>query len=268
MVDKIGFIKNPLTIIAIFAGIAEISGTIVLPFISDGNQSTYIWFLMWFPSALIVLFFATLNFNHKVLYAPSDYTNEENFFRSLQTATSEERAAKLREEVREIEEESIPDTSEKAASTIPPEQVMKGPRYSVKARYLLAEELILNKLSKELGVEIQRNVRMQSDPPYVFDGLAMSEHKAIAIEIKYFQESRLADRRAQVAINTVHGIAKQLPDSLRSRFTLLLAVAFETITPQEADQFTRKVSDRTGHISFPVQIRIFNLKELEDGIAI
>jgi len=31
MVDKIGPVKNPLTIIAIFAGLAETSGTVVLP---------------------------------------------------------------------------------------------------------------------------------------------------------------------------------------------------------------------------------------------
>lgn len=57
MVEKIGHIKNPLTVIAIFAGIAEISGTIVLPFISEENQATYIWFLMSFPFFLVLVFF-------------------------------------------------------------------------------------------------------------------------------------------------------------------------------------------------------------------
>lgn len=79
MTEKIGLIKNPLTIIAIFAGIAEVSGTIVLPFISQTNQLVFIYFLICFPSLLVILFFTTLNFNNKVLYAPSDYKDEENY---------------------------------------------------------------------------------------------------------------------------------------------------------------------------------------------
>ena len=45
MVEKIGTIKNPLTIIAIFAGIAEVCGTTVLPFISAANQQLFIFFI-------------------------------------------------------------------------------------------------------------------------------------------------------------------------------------------------------------------------------
>lgn len=81
MTEKIGTIKNPLTIIAIFAGIAEVSGTLVLPFIADENQLLFIYFLIIFPSVLIVVFFLTLNFNNKALYAPSDFKNEENYIK-------------------------------------------------------------------------------------------------------------------------------------------------------------------------------------------
>lgn len=81
MTEKIGTIKNPLTIIAIFAGIAEVSGTLVLPFIADENQLLFIYFLIVFPSVLIVVFFLTLNFNNKALYAPSDFKNEENYIK-------------------------------------------------------------------------------------------------------------------------------------------------------------------------------------------
>lgn len=78
MIEKIGHIKNPLTIIAIFAGIAEISGTVVLPFIQERNQTYLLWFHILFPALLLVIFFAMLRFKPKALYAPSDYSNEEN----------------------------------------------------------------------------------------------------------------------------------------------------------------------------------------------
>jgi len=86
--NKVGIVKNPLSVIAIFAGVAEISGTGVLPFVSPVNQELYIWFLMTFPFTLIVLFFATLNWNHKVLYAPSDYKSDYSFLEGVRTSSA------------------------------------------------------------------------------------------------------------------------------------------------------------------------------------
>jgi hypothetical protein len=83
MVEKIGYIKNPLTVISIFAGLTEVFGTVVLPFLNQSYQGIYIWFLMIFPTALVLLFFCTLHFNPKVLYAPSDYRNDESYERVM-----------------------------------------------------------------------------------------------------------------------------------------------------------------------------------------
>lgn len=43
MTEKINSVKNPLTIIAIFAGIAEVSGTVITPFIDKELQGIYIF---------------------------------------------------------------------------------------------------------------------------------------------------------------------------------------------------------------------------------
>ncbi|UQS92401.1 hypothetical protein M5C90_15105 [Pseudomonas chlororaphis subsp. piscium] len=102
MPKDVGHIKNPLTVISIFAGIAEISGTVILPFIEVQNQATYIWFLMLFPPFLVGIFFATLNWNHKALYAPSDYQNEDNFLNPIGKATKIESFVKLEDEVNEL----------------------------------------------------------------------------------------------------------------------------------------------------------------------
>lgn len=76
-------ISNPLTIIAIFAGLAEINGTVVLALVPESLQSIFLWFIILFPSILVSIFFLTLNFNPKVLYAPSDFSNEDNFLKTL-----------------------------------------------------------------------------------------------------------------------------------------------------------------------------------------
>ncbi|CAH6896269.1 conserved hypothetical protein [Vibrio chagasii] len=72
-------IKNPLTIIAVFASIVEISGSIVLPNLEPEIQGLYVWFLMLFPSGLVAAFFVVLWFKNTVLYAPTDYRNDQSF---------------------------------------------------------------------------------------------------------------------------------------------------------------------------------------------
>lgn len=79
-------ITNPLTVIGIFAGIAQVAGTIVLPLVEQELQSVFIWYVMGFPVLLVLLFFATLIFKPKVLYAPSDFTDEQNFMKLYDVA--------------------------------------------------------------------------------------------------------------------------------------------------------------------------------------
>ena len=79
MLEQIKHVSNPLTVIAIFAAIVEVCATAVLPFASPASQQVFLWFLIGFPTLLVILFFLTLNFNHQVLYAPSDYRDDSSF---------------------------------------------------------------------------------------------------------------------------------------------------------------------------------------------
>lgn len=79
MIEKIGHIKNPLTVIAMFAAIAEVSSAVALPMVKESVQGVYVWFLMLFPCLLVSLFFWTLWKKHTVLYAPSDYQSDDSF---------------------------------------------------------------------------------------------------------------------------------------------------------------------------------------------
>jgi hypothetical protein len=74
---------NPVSIIALFAGLSEASAATALPFLDENNRDIYVWFLIVFPCTLTFLFFLTLNFNYKVLYAPSDFSNEKNFLKII-----------------------------------------------------------------------------------------------------------------------------------------------------------------------------------------
>lgn len=264
MVEKIGTIRNPLTIIAIFAAIAEISGTVVLPFIAESNQSTYVWFLMLFPLLLVVLFFATLNFNHRVLYAPSDFKNEENFFKDIRTATPTARAEKVKEEVLEIEAEEVPATAEAvpASSVDSPISYEKIVRQNAQARYFLAEELVLNKLSREFGQHIRRHVQFGRDTSYLYDGVLLSDDRTTAIEVKYFKDIRMIIPRLRMTIERLSTTFEKLPDSMKERFSVIIAIA----TDQASENFPnldKRLPTLLEGTPFQVQIRLFNLEELE-----
>src|SRR5205823_5216643 len=80
-------VSNPLTVIAIFAALSEVASTLALAAVDASLQGTFVWFVMLFPVLLVVLFFLTLNFNPKVLYAPSDFRADENFLNLLKGNT-------------------------------------------------------------------------------------------------------------------------------------------------------------------------------------
>lgn len=113
MIEKISIIRNPLTIIAIFAGIAEVSGTMVLPFVSQLNQAFFIYFLICFPTFLVLLFFLTLNFNNKVLYAPSDYKEEANYVRINKYDKMEQVTKNVKVPLEELKDKRLIELTEK-----------------------------------------------------------------------------------------------------------------------------------------------------------
>ncbi|WP_213938352.1 hypothetical protein [Pseudomonas sp. dw_612] len=79
-------ISNPMTIIAIFAALSETSAAISLPFLDNEERAIYVWFLISFPFYLLFLFFLTLNFNYRSLYAPSDFDKDKYFIKVIDHA--------------------------------------------------------------------------------------------------------------------------------------------------------------------------------------
>lgn len=77
-------ITNPISIIAVFALITETSAAVSLPFLDNEERKIYIWLLISFPFFLSFLFFITLNFNYRSLYAPSDFEDDKNFLKAFE----------------------------------------------------------------------------------------------------------------------------------------------------------------------------------------
>ncbi|WP_347920273.1 hypothetical protein [Paracoccus marcusii] len=213
-------VKNPLTIIAIFASVTEVSGVYVLPNIEPANQTIYIIFLSLFPTLLVGLFFYTLHTNHTVLYAPSDWKDEKNFVHMTQMSREEKLkfvkdklSGSDKENSEPAKEENDPKNKEKEAdkrgsekSEVNSDEVM---------RYMNAEEMAISKLKLETGIYFERDVKftINKSRPIMVDGLGDSGDVKFIVDVKY--------------IKSAGELKKLLPNRINQLKTAAEILAFE-----------------------------------------
>lgn len=277
MIEKIGHIRNPLTVIAIFAAISEVGGTLVLPFLEPESQKLYLWFLMGFPILLVLVFFITLNWNHRVLYAPSDYKDENNFLRMLSYATEEERIQKLEQEASESakdEEEGVSDSHSvdadqpsRAGSRLPRfEKVDKShvSRASLD-EYRQVEELALNHLSGEIGIDfLHREVALQVNDRrrIIFDALAIEPTGDVhAVEVKYSRLGQFSPAIVERTILQAEYAARSYQSQHSQRFVLHLVFVLK-VDDGRGERIRKMMEDKSKAYDVEIEVHIFNLDEM------
>ena len=133
-------ISNPMTVIAIFATLSETSAAISLPFLDDEDRDVYIWFLISFPFYLLLLFFATLNFNYRSLYAPSDFEKGKHFIKAMDGVEQPENR-KSRKSAARTSESDGRSTRRPSKAQDPPSESVSGVALSALHRVRLPERL-------------------------------------------------------------------------------------------------------------------------------
>lgn len=259
LIEKVSHVKNPLTVIAIFAGLAEVSGTVVLPFLEKDTQQMYVWFLMGFPCLLVLLFFITLLAKHYVLYAPSDFRDDKLFADLFVRGSGAVRVQKLEEEI-----------AAEAASEATPQQDLPGTiiakdvlKRDVRATALLAEELVLAKLSKDLGVQFDRNVTPRGQPNIMFDAVAMVPGKTLAVEVKFTRQGLYPREMLARTFDRVQSFISTLPEELRRNFQFVFAVAVDTEAPERLERLKSSLARIASDYPFNTRVEIYNFSELE-----
>lgn len=285
--SKIGIVKNPLSVIAIFAGIAEISGTMVLPRISPENQETFIWFLMTFPFSLVILFFITLNWNYKVLYAPSDFKDEEHFVR-LTKATPTDLINKFNEDFSDgiidskgdiaadtlginsdaADVESFVDDSVMKASTgkirnkeerSKHKEIMRSlSKLRYEEGYLMAD-MVLNKIESKLGQVIDRNMVFEKGGQrFPFDGVIKNGDNITAIEVKVLNKNTFNANGWNRLFSRFDSFYSSLSDSEKRGFSLILGIA----TEDPSDEMKNMLERRLANAEFKYFLNIYEVDEL------
>ena len=267
-VKEPNFIRNPLTVIAIFAGLAETGGTAVLPFLAQETQIQYIWFLMLFPVFLVLMFFATLWLKHHVLYAPSDFKDENIFARSLKPAPDELIREKLVSDV-SITDETIKLKSLEVASV---KRITNKNRTSsgvvTRALYRnakLSEEFSVKALSQELNVSFLSNVVADESGgrQTILDAVGFDGDREIILEIKYIENKNhaLIVTRSAIQYLSVYFISRPQVRRQKIRMFVIIVCGDDSIDPPSLQGELRNSAVPA---NLPVEFRVFKLSELTD----
>jgi hypothetical protein len=297
MNNKLGTVKNPLSVIAIFAGIAEISGAAVLPHISPDNQQLYIWFLMSFPFALVILFFITLNWNYKVLYAPSDFQNEDNFV-DLQKASFSETLSKLKDEVlddsSDDEEENEIDNKD-SVTNLPESNIdlselkdkvgkselkldigkfsskeeREEQRQIVRKLNIIrmreeraVESLLLNKIENDLNVTVERDMKyVSSGRRMMFDGIIRNGNNLTAVEARRLNRNTVSMSYWRSVERKYNDFYLSLSESEKKEFSLIYSV----ITDENVSDLTDFLQNKLSELNFPVSIKVYDFDEIVES---
>ncbi|MFA5164978.1 MAG: hypothetical protein WC481_05380 [Candidatus Omnitrophota bacterium] len=250
-------IKNPLTIIAIFAGISEICGSAVLPILPDNIQNLFVWFVMIFPVLLVMLFFSVLILKHHVLYAPSDFKTDEAFsglIKNVKPLTIKDVIDKKDKDVSDITEDK---TSSATASII----------LNPKVEYFLAEELALKKLESDYGDMFlkQRSFELKGNKYYA-DGIINSSLQFSVFEVKYFPRLNTPFNGLGKTLKYFEDIWRNLEKSERDLFFYLIIVT--PINDEEKEILKNRIDQFLLGKDMIVNIQIYDFNGLKKEFGI
>lgn len=275
MVEKIGHIKNPLTVIAIFAALAEVSGTVVLPFLDKDTQHVYVWFLMCFPVLLVAIFFFVLYKKHHVLYAPTDFKDDKSFTDLFENATGSAKVAKINSEQEEPIADTMADTQEAqvrpTVATVPSISAAETLRRSFQGNGLLAKELVIAKLANDMSLKFDRNLAVKGQPKLVFDAVSTSSDRAVVVEVRFTRQGMFPDQILSDNFERVKRFSETLPDEIKNKIELIFALATDTDDEsrlKRMDKTIEKIRTYSEAYLFKTVVRFFKMQDLEREFSV
>ena len=247
--------RNPLGIIALFIvlvyGIAGIVLSASSQFLSEPQKSVLVWFLVIFPFVVFIGFLWLVSKHHTKLYAPTDYKDEEGFFRSL---TPEEKKQKIKKEIKEITGESSK-VEIKGEASVKAEATKEAmPNFG--EQIFLAEELILREIQSEYDCSITRGASLGND--IGFDGIFTKDGKGYGVEVKLVK-----NKINKPALKSdIRKYSNFITKNNFKSFNLILAFAVDSaFTFDEAGvrEFVKNVSTAAG---VNIEVKIYYIQDL------
>jgi hypothetical protein len=291
VLEKIGAVKNPLTIVAIFAAITEVSASVVLPLLTSKNQNTYLWFLILFPTGLVSVFFYALINHYEKLYAPSDFKNEENFMLLFHKGTPKEIQNKIGIEIKNIKFQSIEEGLDNkrqdgisyqtiTAETIKSSSIVGSAtaasdknknlvNYSI-SRSIAAKRLVLDYIGGIYGDRPVEQIKLgpKEKDGYLFDGIIVAAFQTLFIEAKYLPRLsnaiNIADETIPKIVSDINKYAVR--DDVEIDIKIIMCFVTEEIN-FDAATIIMELDLRFNQMGVPIIFKIYNLDMLQDMLS-
>lgn len=176
-------------------------------------------------------------------------------------ATPNEQAKKLESEI--SEEISSPVAAEGSAPT---QALSPEAHRDIMASYVLAEDLVMKKLSAELNLKIDRQVKAElGSIKYIFDGVVIEDQKFVAIEVKMLRRTIQAKTMARQTLDRLNTYYTLLAEGAKRQFSLVLAIV---IHDGNAEDVMLQLTFIRETYQFPVHILCYRFIELQAEFGI
>lgn len=232
-------IKNPLTVIAIFAGLAEVFGVLVLPHLTVCVQFIFVWFVMLFPCLLVALFFYVLWNKHGVLYAPSDFSDENHFKELLIPATPVEVDKNLNTSVEELlsspadeaETQFVAPGGISAPDLVTPEAHARVPGSAseallIRSRAAFAESYAVKIMSKEKGLSFHAQMKLRNKRD-IYDAAYIDSDSACLLEVHYLRRLNVRTMGLSKTFDKAERFFSSLNPAQAENFEFVYVIAAE-----------------------------------------
>jgi hypothetical protein len=126
--------------------------------------------------------------------------------------------------------------------------------------YKLAEKLVLNKIEKDFGVFIERNMKMEFENiKYEFDGIIRKGEKLTAIEVKYMRKKNAWNRSQWDNLSyKLNKLFDSFSEEQKNEFTLIFAV----VTDEMQSEMYKFLQDRLNLEKFNIIIQVYDFDTL------
>ncbi|OEE76633.1 hypothetical protein [Vibrio genomosp. F6] len=242
------FARNPLGIVALFISLIYGFASLLLGTAADKLESFERWplliFIVVFPFSVLWVFYKLVTEHHGKLYSPGDYKNDRSF---LSTLTPEEQENKLRVNV----QEASGGLTVKAGNSSRTDSKLRD-------RIVNAEKYITEKISTELGIEAEANIKVSKEK-YTFDAAyVVPGQKATFLDVKYYSHPTIVFKSVEEFLYR----AKLTQSFMSIKTKFILALAFDKKNTN-FDSFVDVWKSSISEQDLDIEIRVFDSNEIE-----
>ena len=133
--------------------------------------------------------------------------------------------------------------------------------------YQLVESLVIDRLTKELRIQPQRNLSLRNRSSMVmFDAIFQRPDGITVIEVKFFS-GQICFNRIEQTIQRIQASLLALPQNVQQNASLILAVAYD-MSEESAEKVKRELESFTLDSFIPIEVRMFSLPDLLKDLEI